>query len=160
MKQLGDVPYHLRQTSISGGIEAGLRELDGNYYLAPRRVIDISGDGPNNDGDTVTTARDAAVAAGVIVNGLPLVDPSPDADPESAELDLYFAACVFGGPGAFVLPMRGWNDLAPAVRRKLLLEVAETSGSVWQTEGVRGREVRDADCLIGETMRQAREAGR
>lgn len=160
MKQLADVPYHLRQTSISGAIEAGLRELEGNAYVAPRRVIDISGDGPNNDGAAVTAARDAAIAAGVIVNGLPVVDPRPDADPESADLDLYFAECVIGGPGAFVLPTRGWSDLGPAVRRKILLELAETSGSVWQTEGVRGREGRGADCLIGETMRQARESRR
>jgi hypothetical protein len=160
MKQLLDVPYHLRQTSISGAIEAGERELERNRYRGLRKVIDVSGDGPNNDGDPVTVARDAAIAAGVIVNGLPLVATGPDADPESADLDLYFSECVIGGPGAFVLPMRGWSDLGPAVRRKLVLEMAGRPESVLQTEGVIGRQGRDVDCMIGETMRQAREAGR
>lgn len=157
MQRLHDVPYHLRQTSISGAIHNGQQELERNQFEGLRKVIDISGNGPNNDGEPVTAARDAASAAGVIINGLPVIATGQETDPESANLDLYFAECVIGGAGAFVLPMHGWSDLRPVVRRKLLLEMAANPDSVWQTEGVMGREGRDVDCLIGETARQARE---
>jgi Protein of unknown function (DUF1194) len=160
MKQLHDVPYHLRQTSISGAIHHGRRELERNDYEGLRKVIDISGNGPNNDGDPSPVARDIAAAAGIIVNGLPLITEGSEADPESKDLDLYFSECVIGGPGAFVLPVQGWNDFRPAVRRKLLLEMADNPDSVWQTEGVLGRQGRDVNCLIGEMSRQAREKRR
>ena len=158
MKELHDVPYHLRQTSISGAIQHGRRELERNDYEGLRKVIDISGDGPNNDGDPAPAARDAAIAAGIVVNGLPLAARGSETDPESENLDLYFAECVIGGPGAFVLPVQGWGDFEPAVRRKLLLEMAGDPDNVWQTEGAMGRQGRAVDCLIGETSRQARES--
>jgi hypothetical protein len=160
MKKLRDTPYHLRQTSISGAIQHGQRELGRNGYEGLRKVIDVSGDGPNNDGDPVTLARDLAIAAGIVVNGLPLVTKALEAeDPESRDLDVYFSECVIGGPGAFVLPVQGWNGLGAAVRRKLLLEMADAPDDVWRTEGVMGRQGRAVDCLIGETYRKARESG-
>lgn len=159
MQQLHNVPYHLRQTSISGAIRNGQLELERNRYEGLRKVIDVSGDGPNNDGDPVAFTRDIAVAAGIIVNGLPLIIRGSEPDPESEDLDLYFAECVIGGPGAFVLPVQGWSDLRSAVRRKLLLEMADGPDSILQTEGVIGRLGRDVDCLIGETFRRNRESG-
>ena len=84
MKQLHDVPYHLRQTSISGAIHHGRRELERNDYQGLRKVIDISGNAPNNDGDPAPVARDLAVAAGIVVNGLPLI--GAEADPESEDI--------------------------------------------------------------------------
>jgi len=157
MRQLHDTPYHLRQTSISGAISHGQKELERNEYEGLRKVIDISGDGPNNDGDPVTQSRDIALAADIIVNGLPLITAGAGMDPETENLNLYFAECVIGGPGAFVLAVQGWSDLRLAVRHKLLLEMAENPDSMWQTEGILGREGRDVDCLIGEKSRQVRE---
>ena len=158
MKELHDVPDHRRQTSISGAILTGQRELERNRFEGLRKVIDISGNGPNNDGDPVTVARDIAVAAGLIINGLPLITGDSPADPESADLDLYFSECVIGGLGAFVLPVQGWSGLTSAVRRKLMLEMAGNPDSTWQTEGIMGRRGRDGDCLIGEHFRDIRES--
>ncbi len=86
--------------------------------MAPtRRVIDISGDGPNNDGRPVTAARDAAVAADITINGLPILEIEP-------QLDSYYRDNVVGGPDAFILAVHDLADFAGAVLRKLLVEVA------------------------------------
>jgi hypothetical protein len=159
MAELHAVPLHLRQTSISGAIRQGQRELALNDYEGLRRVIDISGDGPNNDGLPVTEARDAARAEGIVVNGLPLmltvVGEAPD--PENVDLHVYFAACVVGGPGAFVLPALGWDAFPQAVRRKLALEIARGPEDRLPAEGGPDEQGRDVDCLMGEKARQARE---
>ena len=159
MAELHAVPLHLRQTSISAAIRQGQRDLDRNDFQGLRRIIDISGDGPNNDGGQVTVARDGAMAAGVIVNGLPLmlVVAGEAPDPENASLDLYFADCVIGGPGAFVLPALGWDAFPSAVRRKLALEIATGPEDRLPTEGEPGRPGRAVDCLMGEKAREARE---
>jgi len=106
-------------TSISGAIDFCTGLLLSSGYIATRRVIDISGDGANNDGRPVTEARDAAVAAGVTINGLPIVDVEPN-------LEQYFRDNVVGGPGAFVVVARDSRAFATAVLRKLLVEVAGT----------------------------------
>ncbi len=108
-------------TSISGAIDyaVGLFAEDG--YAGLRKTIDVSGDGPNNNGRPVAPARDAAVAAGVVINGLPImIRPSS----VFISLDRYYADCVIGGPGSFVLPVKDRDQLAEAIRRKLVLEVA------------------------------------
>jgi Protein of unknown function (DUF1194) len=91
-----------------------------------RRVIDISGDGPNNQGGRVDTARDGAVARGITINGLPFVpDPSgPLSLFDLPELDIFYEDCVIGGPGAFSLPVRSAQEFAEAIRNKLVLEIA------------------------------------
>ena len=157
MQRLQDVPYHLRQTSISGAVHTGQMELERNQFEGLRKVIDISGNGPNNDGDPVSVTRDIAVAAGVIINGLPLISKDAPTDPENEDLDIYFSVCVIGGPGAFVLPVQGWSGLASAVRRKLVLELANNPESNWRTEGALARQVRNVNCLIGEHFREIRE---
>ena len=63
----------MRRTSISGAIDYATWAFDENGFQGLRRVIDISGDGPNNQGRTVTDARDEALAAGIVINGLPLM---------------------------------------------------------------------------------------
>jgi hypothetical protein len=85
--------------------------------MATRRVIDVSGDGANNDGRPVTEARDAAVAAGVTINGLPIVEVEPD-------LEKYYRENVIGGSDAFVVVARDTASFGQAVLRKLLVEVA------------------------------------
>jgi hypothetical protein len=109
-------------TSISAAIDYSVRLIVRSGLRAQRRVIDVSGDGSNNDGRDVTAARDDAVAAGITVNGLPIVEVEPG-------LDEYYRRNVIGGPGAFVVVARDLDAFAKAVLRKLLVEVAgrETS---------------------------------
>jgi hypothetical protein len=86
-------------------------------------VIDVSGNGPNNDGRSVAEARDDAVAAGVTVNGLPILDQHKD-------LDAYYAANVVGGPRAFMMVARDLSSFAAAIQRKLIAEVAAAPTTV------------------------------
>ncbi|MBP1883426.1 DUF1194 domain-containing protein [Sinorhizobium mexicanum] len=136
-----------RGTSISNAILFGTNLIDSNAFSGARRVIDISGDGPNNTGPPVTPARDGAIARGIIVNGLAiLIRPSVSTGP----LDQYYAQCVIGGPGSFVLPVHEPEDFAIAIRQKLILEVSglpppPTLQLTAMTPG--------ADCLIGEKLR-------
>jgi hypothetical protein len=108
-------------TSISGAIDYSARLFTRSGVVATRRVIDISGDGPNNDGRPVSEARDAAIAAGITINGLPILELEP-------QLDVYYRDTVIGGPDAFMVAVHNLNDFAGAVLRKLLVEVAGISG--------------------------------
>jgi Protein of unknown function (DUF1194) len=103
-------------TSISGAIDHAML-LPSAPYKGTKRVIDISGDGSNNRGRPVTQARDDAVSAGVIVNGLPILSLEP-------WLDKYYFDQVIGGPGAFMIPAESYEKFADAVLRKLVLEIA------------------------------------
>lgn len=116
-----------RRTSISGAIDFSLPLFGDNGFEGARSVIDISGDGANNDGRPVNHARDAAVAAGVTINGLPILNerPNPFGFPVEKELDLYYEGCVIGGPGAFTAPARDFQSFAAAIRRKMILEIAQ-----------------------------------
>ena len=116
---------NLRLTSISHAIDQAVALIVTNDYSAPRQVIDISGDGPSNDGRTITFARDDAVARGVTINGLPLMTREGVGGAWYLDdLDIYYKLCVIGGPDAFVLPVHDWADFPDAVRRKLLLELS------------------------------------
>jgi hypothetical protein len=114
------------RTSISGAIEyaLGLFERSGAEPL--RRVLDISGDGPNNDGGLITIFRDKAAAAGVTINGLAIINnrPGPSGFPPMANLDKYYLGCVITGPGAFVERAENFDDFDRAIRRKLIMEIA------------------------------------
>lgn len=135
-----------RGTSISTAITYATALFEGNGFSGMRRVIDVSGDGPNNYGDPVTPARDAAKARGIVINGLAImIRPSIAYGP----LDRYYADCVIGGPGAFVLPVHKPEDFAVAIRRKLVMEVSglQPAAAVIPVAGS------DADCLIGERIR-------
>ncbi|MEO0429840.1 MAG: DUF1194 domain-containing protein [Pseudomonadota bacterium] len=118
------------KTSISHALQFGLRLFDDNGFSSARRVIDISGNGPNNQGNAIEPARDAAVAAGVTINGLPiLLNLDQPRGPfatgfDRRNLDRYYAECVIGGVGAFVQPVRDLEDFARAIRRKLITEVS------------------------------------
>ncbi len=113
-------------TSIRNAIEFSLPQFESNGFQGTRRVIDISGDGPNNKGGLVTVARDRAIAMGVTINGLPIVNdrPSPFGWPAMKDLDLYYGNCVIGGPGAFYIVANSFADFARAIRKKLILEIA------------------------------------
>lgn len=117
-------------TSISGAIDYILPMFGANGYEGTRRVIDISGDGPSNQGAPVTDARDRAEAAGVIINGLPILNDRPNAlnFPNLPDLDLYYEGCVISGDGAFVVVANNFEAFGEAVRRKLILEIADQPG--------------------------------
>jgi len=104
-------------TSISGAIDHSRLLLAQNPFGAVRRVIDVSGDGSNNSGRPVTSARDDAARAGVSVNGLPILSVEPD-------LDGYYRDFVIGGPGAFMVPAASYDTFAEAILKKLITEIA------------------------------------
>lgn len=107
-------------TSISGAIDFARVLLAQSPFRAARQVIDISGDGANNSGRPVTQARDEAVAAGVGINGLPILSLEPG-------LDHYYYDNVIGGPGAFMIPAENYDTFADAVLKKLITEIADGS---------------------------------
>jgi hypothetical protein len=139
------------RTSIAGSIDFSAGLFDGNGFTSPHRIIDISGDGPNNDGRLVTSARDDAVARGITINGLPLLIRSPHltfADIDN--LDRYYADCVIGGEGAFIIPVRDTQAFVTATRTKLVLEISnqppELRISPAQADKPR------VSCTVGETL--------
>jgi len=140
-------------TSISGAINFAMPLFNKNPYRGLRRVIDISGDGPNNNGAPVTGARDAALERGITINGLPIMmENSSYSIMNIDNLDLYYEDCVIGGPGSFVVSIKHHNDFTEAIRAKLILEVAG------QTTEPRIIPVVQSDplvpCLIGEKIWQ------
>ena len=142
-----------RMTSISAALDYAGRLFEGNTYRGVRRVIDVSGDGPNNAGRPVEVARDELVAAGIVVNGLPIVLKNGTGSNffDIDNLDEYYADCVIGGTGAFMIPIREKSEFAPAIRRKLLLEI---SGLIAAPRLIPAqiRTVDKADCMIGERL--------
>lgn len=114
-----------RWTSISSALLFAAGLFEQNPFSGLRKVIDVSGDGPNDIGPPVGSVRDAVLARNIVVNGLPILleEPNP-AFGSSARLDLCFEDCAVGGPDSFVIPVRERDQFAPAIRRKLVLEVA------------------------------------
>lgn len=142
----------LRRTSIANAIDYAAGLFDGNGYRGIRQVIDISGDGPNNQGGIVTTARDAAIARGIVINGLPLMTRDGLGRQWHLEdLDQYYYHCVIGGPGAFVVPVLEWAHFPEAVRRKLTLELAGEPPTLHRAAMTRTNTA-GYDCLIGEKI--------
>jgi len=127
------------RTSITAAIEHGLREFPRNAFDGTRRVIDISGDGPNNGNAEVTAARDRAVASGIVINGLPIVNGRADPSGNLPLPDLadYYRDCVIGGPGAFIVVARSFDEFGLAIRRKLISEIA---GLTFPAGGAHARE--------------------
>ena len=138
------------RTSISGAINFAMQMFAESPYKGLRRVIDVSGDGPNNSGEPVTVAREAALAKGVIINGLPvMVKPAiPATDIE--HLDLYYEDCVIGGPGSFTVAIKERARFKEAIRTKLIMEVAD-SAPVASAVPAQARAPR-VPCLIGEQL--------
>jgi hypothetical protein len=121
-----------RRTSISSALELSslLLEASEKDITATRRVIDVTGDGPNNFGDSMTETHDKTIAQGIVINGLPVMDDM--ANGYFADLDKYYAGCVTGGRGAFVVVVKSYRDYAAAMRRKLILEISDRSSDVKQ----------------------------
>jgi hypothetical protein len=137
-------------TSISGGLLFAAETLVKNSFAGTRRVIDVSGDGPNNRGLPVRPISTAIAGSGVTINGLPLTLKAPVQPYSIANLDVYYEDCVIGGPGAFILPVREIAQLAVAIRRKLVLEIAGTPPSLIEVAETRPEP--RIDCMIGERL--------
>ena len=153
--KLDAAPYRrASRTSISGGIDFAVALFEGNGYAGARRIIDVSGDGPNNSGRPVLAARDAALSKGITINGLPLLIRPPrygymDID----NLDDYYADCVIGGDGAFNIPVKSRQAFVEATRTKLVMEVAARRGPAIipvEAEGAR------VSCTVGERLMRER----
>ena len=115
------------RTSISAAIDYAQKQFARNSVEGTRKVIDISGDGYNNIGRSVTDARDDALAQGTIINGLPIINenPNPYGRPGPKDLDEYFRDYVIGGPGSFVIVAHSFNDFSNAILNKLIREIAD-----------------------------------
>lgn len=143
------------RTSISGAINFAMGLFEQNTWQGLRRVIDISGDGPNNNGEPVTTARDAALEKGVVINGLPIMIKTPSYSTMDIEnLDYYYEDCVIGGPGSFVVTIKDREKFKEAIRTKLLLEIANREPQP-RIVPVAEREPR-VSCTVGEKLWQDR----
>jgi len=116
-----------RRTSIAGAIRYAIPLFGRAPFEAERKVLDISGDGSNNDGGLVTQARHEALKLRIVINGLPIMNdrPNPFGFPNETDLDIYYLHCVIGGPRSFVEVARNFEDFPRAVRKKLLQEVAD-----------------------------------
>ncbi len=124
--EIARAPYRrASRTSISGALRFAKPLFDNSGYRGLRRVIDVSGDGANNSGPLVVPTRDEVLAAGITINGLPIMLKRSNFGTMDIEnLDVYYEDCVIGGPGAFVVPIRTREKFIEATRTKLVLEVA------------------------------------
>jgi hypothetical protein len=135
------------RTSISGAIDFSVGLLARSGVEAARQVIDVSGDGANNQGRFVGQARDEAVARGITVNGLPIMLKRPGGYFDIEDLDAYYRDCVIGGPGAFMVPVRERRHFADAIRTKLVREIADLGAPLVQPAQAQPR----ANCFSGES---------
>jgi hypothetical protein len=122
--RLAEAPIgRIFQTSISGAIDFSAKLLDDTGAEPLRKVIDVSGDGPNSSGRSPALARDEAVAKGITINGLPIMLKRPTGFGDMENLDHYYRDCVIGGAGAFLVPVRERQHFADAIKTKILREI-------------------------------------
>jgi hypothetical protein len=119
-------PSYGRRTSISSAILSGMELIAANPFEGTRRVIDISGDGPNNYGAELRPVRDQAVSQGIVINGLPILSENSgfSARYQMPDIEAYYMDCVIGGTGSFAIVANGFEDFALAIRHKLILEIS------------------------------------
>jgi Protein of unknown function (DUF1194) len=150
--EIARAPYRrASRTSISGALQFAKPLFDASGFNGIRRVIDVSGDGANNSGIPVTMAREDVLAAGITINGLPIMLKRPNTFTMDIEnVDVYYEDCVIGGPGAFIIPISARDQFKEAIRTKLVLEIAglEPERRVVPVQASRPR----ISCTIGEQM--------
>jgi hypothetical protein len=124
--EIARAPYRrASRTSIASALQFARPLFDASGYNGIRRVIDVSGDGANNSGPLIVPTRDDVVAAGITINGLPIMLKRPNTFTMDIEdLDIYYEDCVIGGPGAFIIPIHNREQFKEAIRTKLVLEMA------------------------------------
>jgi hypothetical protein len=159
-EKLRHAPYRRAQrTSISGAIDAGAKLFERNGFDGTRQVMDISGDGPNNNGRLVTQARDEALAQGITINGLPLVGIRQWLGPaDIKDLDIYYNDCVIGGPDSFMIPITDTKNFVEATRTKLIREVAALPAPSQGEPKVQRIETTEPriSCTVGESLWRGR----
>ncbi len=144
----------MRMTSISSALGYSKALFETSGVKGVRRVVDVSGDGPNNSGPTVMYIRDDLLASGIIINGLPIMlkDATSMSMFDIRDLDRYYVDCVIGGPGSFVVPVRTTDEFRTAIHRKLLLEIAGREAPpparLIRVQGAAREET--TDCMVGE----------
>jgi Protein of unknown function (DUF1194) len=135
-------------TSISAGLLRAKDSFARNPSAGHRRVIDVSGDGPNNAGPPVAPVKDKLVASGISINGLPISLHERGSNAfESFGADYlasYFERCVIGGPDAFVIGVDDVSQFEVAIRRKLIREIAGLPERAWVASD---RSAPAVDCL-------------
>ena len=142
----------IRGTSISGALVFSSALFEDNGFTSGRQAIDVSGDGPNNMGAPILPVREAVLARGITINGLPVTLRAITSFGLPADLlDIYYQDCVIGGPGAFFVSVRAPEQLADAIRRKLVLEIAGREPEIVPAQMVQPSP--RIDCLIGEKTR-------
>jgi hypothetical protein len=113
------------RTSISGALQYAKPLFNASGYGGLRKIIDVSGDGTNNMGPPVTIIRDEVLAAGITINGLPIMLNRPYGyGTDVPNLDIYYEDCVTGGPGSFVIAIKEREQFKEATRTKLVQEIA------------------------------------
>jgi hypothetical protein len=157
--EIGRAPYRrASRTSIAGALRFAKPLFDNSGYRGLRRVIDVSGDGANNAGPLVTIQRDDVLAAGITINGLPIMlKRSNAATMDIDQLDIYYEDCVIGGAGAFVIPIREREKFIEATRTKLVLEIAGRQPDVRIIPASADKP--RISCTIGERLWQERWGG-
>jgi len=157
--EIARAPYRrASRTSIAGALRFAKPLFDTSGYRGLRRVIDVSGDGTNNDGPLIVPTRDDVLAAGITINGLPIMLHRANIGSLDIELlDVYYEDCVIGGPGAFVVPIRERQKFIEATRTKLVLEIAgrQPPARVIPASADKPR----ISCTIGEKMWRDRWGG-
>jgi hypothetical protein len=151
--EIAKAPYRrASRTSIGGALRFAKPLFDASGYNGIRRVVDVSGDGPNNSGPLVVLQRDEVVAAGITINGLPIMMKRPNRfTMDVANLDIYYEDCVIGGPGAFVIAVKERAQFKEAIRTKLILEIAGRVPRAIPAQAQSPRAPR-ISCTIGEQM--------
>ncbi|MGH6728408.1 MAG: DUF1194 domain-containing protein [Pseudolabrys sp.] len=158
--EIAAAPYRrASRTSIAGALVFAKPLFDNSGYQGLRRVIDVSGDGANNSGPLIVPTREDVLAAGITINGLPIMLKRPNPGTMDIEnLDVYYEDCVIGGPGAFVVPIHERKQFIEATRTKLVLEI---SGRQPEPHVIpASAQAPRISCTIGEKMWQDRWGGR
>ena len=147
------------RTGMSGALIYAADLIDENAIDGARRVIDVSGDGANNLGAPVTSARDTVVRRGIVINGLPIAPKQPLQWYDVPNLALYYHDCVIGGAGAFSVPTQTLDQFGAAIRGKLVSEVAGIYPQERLFQLAQARAAPRADCLGGEKAWNSRMMG-
>ena len=144
-------------TSISNALSFGRKLFQTSRFRGSRRVIDVSGDGPNNAGVPVPVARNTTIAQGIVVDGLPIMLKTAPDSASIPDLDVYYEECVIGGDGAFVLKVSDVTQFADAILNKLILEISgrKLSGLRQRQMGLtRAEYTRPYNCFVGEELQE------
>ncbi len=157
--EIASAPYRRAyRTSISGALQYATKVLDTSRHRGIRRVVDVSGDGANNQGPPVAITRDQLIEQGITINGLPIMLKRPIMSSMDLEnLDVYYEDCVIGGPGSFVVPIREREKFKEATRTKLIQEVAMRTPAARVVPA--SADAPRISCMIGERMWQYRWGG-